>query len=197
MGIREVATEAYREALPALAASVVGGLLAGVVLGGMRAELRAVAGLLVLVPALLATRGSVYGSFGARVSTGLHQGLVDHRNWLSDERLRRAALAALANGVAASAFAAVLAYLVLASLGAPVAPLPLLVGIALLAGLLSGTALTAVVVLVVFAGYRRGYNPDTLVGPIVTTTGDVFGMLFLLIAVRTTLAVAGVLGGGA
>ena len=42
MGIRAVAAVAYREALPALAASAVGGLVAGLVLGGMRAELRAV-----------------------------------------------------------------------------------------------------------------------------------------------------------
>ncbi|MFC6727027.1 magnesium transporter, partial [Halobium palmae] len=57
-----------------------------------------------------------------------------------------------------------------------------------------GVALTAVVVTVVFAGYRRGHNPDTLVGPLVTTTGDVFGTLFLLVAVRTVLALG--LGGG-
>ncbi|WP_284012805.1 magnesium transporter [Halobaculum litoreum] len=195
MGIRETALEAYREALPALAASLAGGLLAGVVLGGMRAELRAVEGLLVLVPALLATRGNVYGSFGARVSTGLHQGLVEPRVRAGDVRLRRAAVAALVNGLLASTVAAVLAFLVLTLLDAPVAPLPVLVGVALVAGLLSGTALTVVVVLVVFAGYRRGRNPDTLVGPIVTTTGDVFGVFFLLVAARTVLALAGFLGG--
>ena len=48
------------------------------------------------------------------------------------------------------------------------------------------------VVAVVFAGYRRGYNPDTLVGPIVTTAGDIFGVAFLLLAVRTVLYAAGV-----
>ena len=48
-----------------------------------------------------------------------------------------------------------------------------------------------VVVLAVFAGYRRGYNPDTLVGPLVTTTGDVFGIAFLLLAVRIVLALGG------
>ena len=62
-----------------------------------------------------------------------------------------------------------------------------MVAIALVAGVLSGGVLIAVVVTVVFAGYRRGRNPDTLVGPLVTTTGDVFGMLFLLAAVRIVL----------
>ncbi|MFC5368239.1 magnesium transporter [Salinirubrum litoreum] len=187
MSVREVAVEAYREALPALAASLVGGLLAGVVLGGMRAELRAVPGLLVLVPALLATRGNVYGSLGARIATALHQGLIEPRVRAGDHRLRAAAAAALANGLLASVFAATVAYLILVGLDAQVAPLARLVAIALVAGLLSGGVLIAVVVTVVFAGYRRGRNPDTLVGPLVTTTGDVFGMLFLLAAVRIVL----------
>lgn len=191
MSVWSVAREAYREALPALSVSLVGGLLAGVVLGGMEAELRAVEGLLVLVPALLATRGNVYGSLGARLSTGLHQGLVEPRVDLGDQRLRGAATAALANGVFASAFAAVAVFLVLGYLGREVAPLSVLVGVSVVAGLLSGAALTVVVVTVVFAGYRRGRNPDTLVGPIVTTTGDVFGIAFLLLSVRFVLYLAG------
>jgi mgtE-like transporter len=191
MTVREVALAAYREGLPALSASVVGGLLAGVVLGGMRAEFRAVPGLLVLVPALLATRGNVYGSLGARIATALHQGLIEPRLRTDDDRLQRAVAAAVASGLIASTFAAVVAYLILISVGRITAPLPTLVAIALLAGLLSGVALSATVVLVVFAGYRRGYNPDTLVGPIVTTAGDVFGVAFLLLAVRVVLRVGG------
>lgn len=192
MSVREVATEAYREALPALGASLFGGLLAGVVLGGMRAELRAVEGLLVLVPALLATRGNVYGSLGARIATALHQGFIEPRVTEADRRLYAAVTAALANGILASLFAATVAFLLLTLFGWNVAPLPTLFGIALVTGVLSGVTLTVVVVTVVFAGYRRGYNPDTLVGPLVTTTGDIFGMLFLLIAVRVVLFVGGV-----
>ncbi|WP_458208263.1 magnesium transporter [Haladaptatus sp. NG-SE-30] len=191
MTVREVAAEAYREALPALAASMVGGLFAGIVLGGMRAELREVQGLLVLVPALLATRGNVYGSLGARLASGLHQGLVEPAFVPSDERVWAAIVASLANGILASLFASVVAFAVLRLLADPVAPLPTLVAIALIAGLLSGIALTVAVVVVVFAGYRRGQNPDTLVGPLVTTTGDVFGISFLLLAVRTVLALGG------
>jgi len=187
MSVRAVAVDAYREAAPALAASVVGGLFAGAVLGGMRGQLRAVEGLLVLVPALLATRGNVYGAFGARLATGLHQGVVEPRVDTGDRRLRAAVAAAMSNGLLASGFAAVVAYAVLTALGEPVAGLGTLVAIALVAGLLSGLALTGAVVAVVFAGYRRGHNPDTIVGPLVTTTGDVFGLAFLVLAVRVVV----------
>ncbi|MFW5938972.1 MAG: magnesium transporter [Halolamina sp.] len=191
MSIVAVAREAYEAALPALGASVLGGLLAGVVLGGMRAELQAVPGLLVLVPALLATRGNVYGSLGARLSTGLHQGLVEPHVDLGNRRLRGAMAAALVNGLFASAFAAVAVFLVLTLLGDAVAPVTTLVAVSLVSGLLSGVALAGVVVAVVFAGYRRGRDPDTLVGPVVTTTGDVVGVAFLLLAVRVVLAAGG------
>jgi mgtE-like transporter len=191
MSVRAAAVRAYREGLPALAASVFGGLVAGVVLGGMRGELRAVPGLLVLIPALLATRGNVYGSLGARIATGLHQGLVEPRVDWGDERLRGAVAAAIGNGLLASAFAATVAFLVLTLLSRNSAPYPTLLGVALVAGLLSGVALSTVVVVLVFAGYRRGRDPDTLVGPVVTTAGDVFGLAFLVLAVRIVLGLGG------
>lgn len=181
--------DAYREALPALLLSVVGGLFAGVVLGGMRGDLESVRGLLVLVPALLATRGNVYGAFAARIASGLHQGLVEpHAEW-GDERLRAAVAAAMSNGLIASGFSAVLTFLALLWLSLTTAPLSTLVAIALLAAFLSGIVLTVVVVLVMFLGFRRGIDPDTLVGPLVTTTGDVIGIAFLLFAVRLVVEV--------
>ncbi|GGN91526.1 MULTISPECIES: magnesium transporter [Haloarcula] len=191
MTVREVAIEAYRESIPVLLLSAAGGLFAGVVLGGMDAELERVAGLLVLVPALLATRGNVYGSLGARLGSALHQGLVEPRFSLADERVNAAVAAALANGVLVSGVAAVLAVALLVALGRPSAPLMTLVGIALVAGFVSGVLLTIAVVSVVFVGYRRGLNPDTLAGPVVTTTGDVVGIATLLAATRFVLALGG------
>jgi mgtE-like transporter len=191
MSVRAAAVRAYWEGLPALGASVVGGLIAGVVLGGMRGELQAVPGLLVLIPALLATRGNVYGSLGARIATGLHQGLVEPRVTLGDKRLRRAVAAAIGNGLLASVFAATVVFLILTLFVRTPAPYPVLLGIALIAGLFSGITLSTLVVVLVFAGYRRGRDPDTLVGPIVTTAGDVFGLAFLVLAVRIVLGLGG------
>ena len=191
MSVREVATQAYREALPVLAVSAVGGLFAGLVLGGMRGDLRTVSGLLVLVPALLATRGNVYGAMGAKLSTGLHQGLVEPKPIPDDRRIYTAVTAAMLNGVFISVFAAGVAYGVLVAFARPAASLVVLAAIAFVAGVLSGVALTVIVVAAVLAGYRRGLNPDTLVGPVVTTTGDVFGMAALLAAVRLVVALGG------
>ena len=191
MTVREVAVGAYREALPVLLVSASGGLFAGLVLGGMEAELRAVPGLLLLVPAILATRGNVYGSLGARIGSGLHQGLIDAAVTIRDERLRGAIVAALLNGVLVSVAAAIMAFGLLALLGRPVAPLSTLVAITFLTGLLSGLLLTTTVVTVVVFGYRRGLNPDTLAGPVVTTTGGLVGVATLLLTTRLVLWLGG------
>lgn len=190
MGVREVVWASYREGFPAIAASAVGGLLAGVILGGMDAQLEALPGLLVLVPALLATRGNVYGTFASRIASGLHQGLVDPQI-RPDDRLQAAAAAAMSNNLLASGLAAVLTVAILRELGRPVADLPVLLGIAILAAFLAGLVLSAVVVVVMMLGFRRGIDPDTLVGPLVTTTGDVIGIGFLLVAVELALSLGG------
>jgi mgtE-like transporter len=186
-----VAKRAYREALSAILVSAAGGLLAGVVLAGIRDVFAAVEGLLVLLPALLATRGNVYGALGARVGTALHQGLLAPS--VTEEYRRLAVLAgtALVAGLFASALAAVLAVGAVAVLPRPAASLPSLLAIAVISGVLSGLVLSVLVITVAIVGFRNGRNPDTLVGPVVTTAGDVVGVAFLFIAVRVVLLAGG------
>lgn len=194
MTVRSVAVEGYRNALPAVGASALGGLVAGAILSGMEAELAAVPGLLVVVPAFLAIRGSVYGSLGSRLSTGLHQGLV--RPTLDGDsrgRLWRVVVGSLAVGVLSSLFAAGVAALLLPALGRSAASPAVFAGVALVAALLAGTVLSVVVVAVVFLGFRRGVDPDDLVGPAVTTAGDLFGLVSLVVAVRVVVWVGDVL----
>jgi len=181
MSVRSVIVDAYRSALPTLVVSAAGGLLAGAILSGMDDQFETIPGLLVMVPAFLAIRGSVYGSMGARLSSALHQGLVEPV-FEPDDRVVAAVAAALLNGLIASLFAAVLTYGMLSVLGRAVAPLWTLAFVAVVGAAIAGVALSAVVLVAVFLGYRRGINPDDLVGPVTTTAGDVFGTLSLLIA---------------
>jgi mgtE-like transporter len=141
-----------------------------------------------MVPAFLAIRGSVYGSLGSRLSSAFHQGLIEPV-FEVDDRLVSVVLAALLNALAESLFAAVLTVGILSVLDQRVASLWTLVFIILFGGILAGIALTIVIIGVVFTGYRRGLNPDDLVGPAMTTAGDIFGMASLFVATNLALAV--------
>ena len=134
------------------------------------------------MPAFLATRGNVYGAFGARLSSGLHQGLIAPE-LAYDERLANAVVASFVNGIGISVVIGALSWGVLRALGRESARLAELVGITLVSGLLTSVVLVVGLLLLVFGSYELGLDPDNLVGPIVTTLGDVFGVVFLYVAV--------------
>jgi len=182
----------YRESMPVLLVSLGGGIFAGIVLGSaaMRESLAAHPGLLLALPAFLATRGNVYGALGARIASGLHQGIVDPElSW--QPPLVTAVAAALFNGVWISLFIAGCSWVILAvQPGRTPAPLVELASVLVLAGALTSVVLVGSLLAIVFAGYRRGMDPDNLIGPLVTTLGDVFGVTLLFVSVTLVEVVA-------
>jgi mgtE-like transporter len=182
MAFRTAFWTIYREALPVLLVALLGGLFSGLVLEELLESVVRFPGLLVMVPVFLATRGNVYGALGGRISSGLHQGLIPPEfEW--NDRLVNAIAASFVNGISISIVIGVLSWGALRILGWPSAALSELVAIMLIAGTLTSVVLIFGLLGILFGGYRLGYDPDNLVGPIVTTLGDVFGMLFLLVAV--------------
>jgi mgtE-like transporter len=183
MGVRSDFWEIYRESLPVLLVALCGGLFAGLVLERLVDSVAEYPGLLVMVPVFLATRGNVYGALGGRIASGLHQGLIDPQ-LQRDERLRNAVLASLINGIGISILIGVITWTALALLpGWTPADLVVLVAIMFVAGSLTSVVMIVGLLVLIFAGFRSGYDPDNLVGPIVTTLGDIFGMLFLVFSV--------------
>ena len=183
MAFRKGFWSIYREALPVLFIALLGGLFAGLVLEEIIESVAQFPGLLVMVPVFLATRGNVYGALGGRIASGLHQGLLQPR-FEYNERLVNAVIASFINGIGISIAIGFITWIALTLLpGWEAAALGHLVGIMLIAGALTSFVLIFGLLALIFAGYKIGYDPDNLVGPIVTTLGDVFGMLFLLIAV--------------
>ena len=189
MSTRDVFWSIYREALPILLIALGGGLFAGLVLEGILESVERFPGLLVMVPVFLATRGNVYGALGGRISSGLHQGLIPPR-FERNERLINAVLASFINGIGISIVIGVITWIALLVIGWEAAALYELVGIMLIAGVLTSVVLIAGLLALIFTGYKYGYDPDNLVGPIVTTLGDIFGMLFLLFAIGIVEVIA-------
>lgn len=186
MEVSEEVRRIYRESIGILCVSLLGGLFAGTVLSSeaMRTGFRQYPGLLLLLPAFLATRGNVYGAFGARISSGLHQGLIEpNLGW--DRRLANAVVASFINGIGISVLIGVLSWGILLALGRESARLVELVGITFLAGLLTSFVLVFGLLALVFGSYEYGLDPDNLIGPIVTMLGDVFGVVFLYVAIVT------------
>lgn len=174
----------YREALPVMLLSAAGGLFAGTVLGHdtMRHAIETVPGLLLMLPAIMAMRGNVFGAVGARLATGLHQGLIEPELKVQD-RIVTVLKAAAINSVLTAVFIATTSYAIVTLLGLGEASLLQLLGIALIATVLSGFTLITLLLAALYIGYRRGIDPDVIFGPVVTTAGDIFEIVYLAVAV--------------
>lgn len=185
MGVGQGVWRIYRESLPILFVSLLGGIFAGSVLGsqGMIDGFERYPGLLLLLPAFLATRGNVYGALGARISSGLHQGILEPK-FQRDDRFVAAVTSSFVNGIGISLFIGVFSWGILRLLpGRAPARLLELVGITFVSGVFTSVTLIGGLLALVFLGYRHGLDPDNLIGPLVTTMGDVFGVVFLYVAI--------------
>ena len=198
-GVREKSAEAYlaqycsvrnilSQILPILLVTLTGSLIAGLLLSGMIDTLTALPGLLIMIPAVMDTRGSIYASLGSRIGSGLHLGFVEP-SFRKNPHLLNAILGSLINALIISTFIAILAFGFLTYLGLPVIPIYSLIAIAIIAGVLSGTILTIVVLLSSIAGYNRGIDPDNLSGPVVSVFGDMISILMLLLTAQFVLGV--------
>lgn len=171
------------DALPILLLSLLGSLLAGIVLGGMQKTLELVPGLIVVIPAMLDLRGNIYGALGSRLSTGLHQGILEPKI-TTNKNLKNATTASLINDAVVSFLLAIISWLILTYLNIRVIPLHQLILITLISGVISGLILTLIVTFSVYKSYGKRIDPDNIVGPIVTVTGDIFSIIVLFFVAK-------------
>jgi mgtE-like transporter len=185
----------------ALLLATIGSLTAGVVLGGITGTLERLPGLMVLVPAAIATRGNIFGALASRLGTSIHAGLFAP----SRERegvLYQNVYAATVLTFAVSLVLAVLAKTLSEAFGVRTISLLDFVVIALVGGILASIFVAAFAVFLAMRAHRRGWDLDSVAAPLVTAAGDMFTVPALFVAsfvvgirwVTVSVAVAVILG---
>jgi mgtE-like transporter len=189
-----------RQSLVALGISLVASLVAGLTLGAIRGTLEELPGLLILIPAAIGLRGTVFGSLGARLGTAIHSGTfrVSAR---ADTVLGQNVLAAGALTVFAAVALAVMAKVVSVGFGLERSiSVADFVVISLVGGFISSLVVLALTVALAAGSARYGWDPDNVTAPLVTASGDMVTLPALFLAtylvgldvVTPLLAVAGV-----
>ncbi len=191
LGVKRI----VRQALPMLLLTGFFNLGAGGILGGMEEQMAEfLPGLLIMVPPLMDLKGNITGALASRLGSGLHQGLIDQDQLLSDE-VKTNVSAAIALGfltaLAIGGMATVITVVVMGTTFS-VTLLLMLVSVALIAASLSVMLLCGVSLIVSILSYRRGWDPDNLTTPILTTLGDVLTLASLYVALIVVLSVASV-----
>ena len=136
--------------------------------------------ILALIPVINGVGGNIGGVLGARLASGLHTGFIDTN--LEGEELHKNIASAFILGIVAFSVLAVLIYIILPIVGINVNVIGFgkLVFIMVGAGLILTTIVIGLSILTAFYSFKRGLDPDNYVIPIVTTSGDVLGIISLI-----------------
>lgn len=174
-----------KESAPLLSILIAMEIVGGAILNQNEELLLAVPIFLVMIPVINGVGGNIGSILGARLSSGLHLGLIDLKHPSSE----------LHKNVISAAFLGIISYTSLTIFILLVAPF---MGINIEANLIvkagyimmsTGLLLISIViivsVLVAKFSYERGFDPDNVVTPVVTTLCDVLGILILMIIIGT------------
>ncbi len=170
----------FKEILGIQIVSLTGGLFAGFLLAFITNKLEAIPGLLLLIPGFLEIRGSISGSLSARISSALFLKVLAPT--LSNHRILRGNIAASAFlGVAMSLILGAIAFLL--TLFVFQINYPNIILMSLIAGVLATIIEIPLTISATFWLFKRGHDPNNIMGPYITTVGDIASVLSLMLAI--------------
>lgn len=155
-------------------------IFAGQILQNKQESLLLLPVFLISIPVINSVSGNIGSVLGARLASGLHVGYITLS--LNDKEMHDNLIVSLLIGVFTYTFLAILIYLI-ASFGNLIEDIALseFIAIFVLTGILLVSTVSLASVLTAFYSFKRGLDPDDTVAPVVTTVGDVMGIVFLFV----------------
>ncbi|MBU2458871.1 MAG: magnesium transporter, partial [Nanoarchaeota archaeon] len=137
-------------------------------------------GMLIVIPGFMAMRGNISGTFASRISSGLFLGIINPNK--PDQKLISgnlngsfilAVVVSLSLGIIASIFNYVITGVFVYQI----------ILIPFFAGILSNFLLNPITFFATMYFYKKGYDPNNIIGPVVSTIGDVTSIVSLLLVI--------------
>lgn len=151
-------------------------IVAGIVLNNISDEILSRPTLLLLVPAFLALGGNLGITYGSRLSTAIHLGLLEFniRNVIFKNNLLALSIASIVTFIILGIFVSLLSM---------AQGMAILFSNTILLTLIAGLILTSIIMplalSVAYMSYKRSIDPDDVIVPIITAIADIIGMLAL------------------
>lgn len=174
-------TRTLRQGAVALAISTAAGFVAGLTLAHLTGTLESLPGLLVLIPAAVGMKGTIFGAIGARLGTANAAGLLE----ITLEPggvLRRNVDVAILTTFSSSIWLAVLARFASGAFGITSISVWKLAVISIVGGAIGSVLILAITVGLSALSYRLGWDLDSVSTPMVTALGDMTTLPSLFLA---------------
>ncbi len=159
--------------------SIFGGLIAGTFLAIYTNQLLLIPGMLILIPGFLEMRGNISGTFASRISSGLFLGVVKPE-YHETKLVKGNMLAAFLLGIIVSAFLGLIAFAFTYATMGVLAPRIIL--LPMIAAVLTDFIEIPLTWFATIWLFRKGHDPNNIMGPFLTSTGDISSIVALLIA---------------
>ncbi len=172
-----------RQGFFALLVGTATAFVAGIALGSITDTLEQLPGLIILIPAAIGMRGTIFGAMGARLGTSTHAGLFEvtlARRGVLYQNLFVATILTFSSTL----FLAALARLSAAVFGLESISFLQFVTIAVVGGIIDSAVLLAATVGLSILSFRRGYDLDAVATPLITATADMVTIPVLFLAAQ-------------
>jgi mgtE-like transporter len=170
-----------RQGLVALALSTIAGFVAGLTLAHITGTLESFPGLIVLIPAAVGMKGTIFGAIAARLGTADAAGLLAitlRRGGV----LRRNLDVAILTTFSSSLWLALLSRVMSAAFGERSISLWSLVVISVVGGAIGSMMVLAITIVLSALSHRFGWDLDSVSTPMVTALGDMTTLPSLFLA---------------
>ena len=171
-----------RQGAVALVLSTCAGFVAGLVLGSITGTLERLPGLLVLIPASVGMRGTIFGAMGARFGTGVAAGIFEPTLRRGSLLSRNVAVGILSTLLSSFYLAAVAKLVASAFASEAVISFWDLVTISVVGGVLASLIALGFTVGIAVIGFNKGWDLDAVSTPMVTAIGDMVTLPTLFLA---------------
>ena len=171
-----------KEGIIALLICACGDLIAGIILGNMTYFLEQYPGLLVIIPGAIGMRGNIFGSFGSRLSTNLHIGILTPE-FKKSEVLTNNSISSFVLSLVLSLSLAIIAKVICVIFGFKSMSLVDFCLISIIAGIISNIIMLPITMFISLKSFENGWDPDNITTPIIAGFGDMFTLPAIIIAI--------------
>lgn len=170
-----------RDILKSQLVSIIGGLLAGSILAARIKHLHLLPGFFILFPGFLELQGNINATIAARIGSLLHTKGIKQADEIKDPQVKNNLLAAFTlstiSSIILGAVCFLLTFLILRELVLK------LILISLLSGLIVSLILVPLTLVTSVWLYKRGLDPDNVMGPFLTSLTDIISVVVLILVI--------------
>ncbi len=182
MQFKEIFDRDFEEILGSQIVSVIGGLIAGTLLGIYTHNILLIPGMLLLLPGFLEMRANISAPLASRLSSGLFLGVITAKKKTKSNGkiIKGNVLASIVLTILSCLFLGLIAFF--ANYYIFHVYTPKLIFLVLIAGLIANAIEIPVTLLATFYLFRKGHDPNNIMGPFLTSLGDITSIIALVIA---------------